>query len=60
MVFVRALILGAAVSGALASLKLYPDEEVQDCTVGGKSKYVDFTGLSHPAHNDTHFTVEGK
>jgi hypothetical protein len=54
------LVLCAAVSLESAKLKVFPDAETKDCTVGGKSKYVDFTGITHEAHNDTFFTLEGE
>lgn len=60
VVFVLLLVFCGAVSRVSASMGVLPDEEVKDCTVGGRARYVDFTGLVHEQHNDTYFTVEGE
>jgi hypothetical protein len=57
---VLVIVLVLAVSLESAKLKVFPDADTKDCTVGGKTKYVDFTGITHEAHNDTYFTLEGE
>jgi hypothetical protein len=40
-------------------LHVFPAEEVEDCTKGGKSKYIDWSGLTYDAINDTLFFING-
>jgi hypothetical protein len=35
-------------------------EEIEDCTEGGKAKYLDFTNLEIEYLNDTCFVLNGK
>jgi len=39
---------------------LVPGENLEDCTSGGKAKYVDWTGLTYDAINDTLFYMNGE
>jgi hypothetical protein len=57
---VLVVVLVLTVSLESATLRVFPDADTKDCTVGGKTKYVDFTGITYEAHNDTYFTLEGE
>jgi hypothetical protein len=42
------------------ALIIQPTEETEDCTKGGKAKYIDFSKLLAEPYNDTLFYLNGK
>lgn len=41
-------------------MKLQPNEETEDCTVGGKAKFIDWSKLLVEPVNDTLFYLNGE
>jgi hypothetical protein len=54
------LFLLTIIASVVGDLKLQPNEETEDCTAGGKAKYVDFSKLVVLPYNDTLFFLNGK
>lgn len=43
----------------LAKVQIFPADIFEDCSDGGKSKYIDFSGLEHEYVNDTEYFMTG-
>lgn len=55
-----ALTLLLQIQTVLSKVQVFPADSYEDCSDGGKAKYIDFSGLEYEYVNDTEYALTGK
>jgi hypothetical protein len=59
MVWIFAVVLIIQVLGALSKVQVFPSDTYEDCSDGGKAKYMDYSDLEYEYSSDTDYSLIG-